>query len=70
MEETIRTPIQVLEDHRVVLEHRRLQFRGILDVYREKEDWHGVMDASADLREIDTELAVINRMLEGDWKWR
>jgi hypothetical protein len=25
----------------------------------EEEDWHGVMDAAADLREIDTELRVL-----------
>lgn len=40
--------------------HRNTMFRYLSDkMYA--EDWHGVMDAAADLREIDAELRGLRR---------
>lgn len=41
------------------LERRRKLLIDYLDDQVEHEDWHGVMDAAADLREIDAQLAVL-----------
>jgi hypothetical protein len=40
------------------LESDREVMIGYMRVKMREEDWHGVMDAAADLREIDVELAV------------
>ncbi|MES2490181.1 MAG: hypothetical protein V4607_10340 [Pseudomonadota bacterium] len=32
-----------------------------------KEDWHGVMDASADIREIVSKLSILNRLSVLNW---
>lgn len=41
-------------------EARRLMIE-YLDLRRRLEDWHGVMDASADIREIEAQLRVLER---------
>lgn len=43
-----------------VLEERRKVMKEYLQHRVDDEDWHGVMDASADLREIDTEIRVLS----------
>jgi hypothetical protein len=34
------------------------------DVVRARDDWHGVMDAAADIREVEAELAALRWVLE------
>jgi hypothetical protein len=58
-----RLSLEVLE-LRDRLRRDRRQMVGYLDLKRAADDLHGVMDAAADIREIDTSL----RMLE--WLWR
>lgn len=41
-------------------ERRRVLITYLAEVTRE-EDWHGVMDAAADLREVDAELRGLER---------
>ena len=38
---------------------RRKVWRAMLQYVVDDEDWHGVMDAAADLREIDAKLAAL-----------
>jgi hypothetical protein len=51
---------EFLETERAMLTKRREFLLTYLDqVVRAEEDWHGVMDAAADLREIDAKLELI-----------
>jgi len=36
-----------------------------LDLRREMRDWHGVMDAAADIREIEAKLSVLESIKGG-----
>lgn len=50
------TDLQVRLD---VLEHRISLMIAYLRLRMEMSDWHGVMDAAADLRELEVELRVL-----------
>ncbi|WP_146165986.1 hypothetical protein [Stenotrophobium rhamnosiphilum] len=49
------------EQERRQLERDFVLMKDYLLMCFQKEDWHGVMDASADIREIVAKLSVLNR---------
>ena len=57
--------MRLLEKERVALVTKREALLVYLDtVVRPEEDWHGVMDCAADIREIDARLAEVAWCLE------
>jgi hypothetical protein len=50
------------EDRIAALELRRANYIAYIEFRLQDRDWHGVMDAAADLREIDTELRVLREV--------
>lgn len=46
-------------DQLAQLESQRELMIRYLDIRRTREDWHGVMDACADIREIDAQMKIL-----------
>lgn len=44
------------------LRKAKAQMEKYLDLRRQMEDWHGVMDAAADIREIEAQIKVIEEL--------
>ncbi|HEY9546071.1 MAG TPA: hypothetical protein VIR56_08685 [Solimonas sp.] len=56
------SPIRALPESPSAIEQLRsdlLLIKGYLQMCVRREDWHGVMDAAADIREIVAKLAVL-----------
>jgi hypothetical protein len=45
------------------LRERRTACAAYLETVRRREDWHGVMDMSADIRELDAAIATLEWVL-------
>jgi hypothetical protein len=60
----MRTPEQIAEEQALLVKRREFLLSYLDEVCRREEDWHGVMDASADLREVEAKLGVIAWVLE------
>ena len=55
----LNTKIRNLKDNRIVLvNYLKMEVR--------IEDWHGVQDASSDLREVDSEIEALEAVKRGD----
>ena len=50
------------EDIIRTLERRMQKMIEYLDLRRELHDWHGVMDASADIREIEAQIRLLKEL--------
>lgn len=52
----------------LALQSRHSVLLDYLDMATERADWHGVMDAAADLREVDAELEALRWVISGSEK--